>query len=148
MKSHKIKSQWRSHNTTPVHSIMSMHQLPLLIGTIDVSLPLFLPVAVEDLIDAVLRLLATLCEPQVHVCDCVILLHTFLQLLPTILKHIMVFMYIYFLLFVHDLCMIFSVIILAICLPGKRQRRVPIKRSDFYRCLLQWSWKKHNWVWL
>lgn len=50
------------------------------------ALPLPLPVAVEDLVDAVLGLLAALRQPQVHVRDARVLLHALLQLLPAVLQ--------------------------------------------------------------
>ena len=49
-------------------------------------LALLLAVLVKDLADAVLRLLAALRQPQVHVRDRVVLLHALLQLLATVLS--------------------------------------------------------------
>ena len=49
-------------------------------------LALLLAVLVKDLADAVLRLLAALSQPQVHVRDRVVLLHALLQLLATVLS--------------------------------------------------------------
>ena len=52
----------------------------------DDGLALLLLVAVEDLVDAVLGLLAAVGQPQVHVGDRCVLVHALLQLLAAVLN--------------------------------------------------------------